>query len=80
MVRKSYEIYLRDGDWRITKFTYPDGSYLYIEHYCTAGRGRAITKGWVGMHYNYASMSKPCYVCSKVPPDGLQGLFAMLIW
>lgn len=78
------EVLFTDGDWRVQKFTYPgwrgvgEDSYIYVAHYCTAGRSGYPIKGWVGMHYCYNSMRAPCYVCERVPPAGLQGLFATL--
>jgi len=69
-----------EGDWRISKFSYYKGSYLCIQHYCTAGRGGSHFKGWVGTYYNFRSLTEPCYVCELLPPPGLQGAFIMLIW
>ena len=78
------ETLFTDGVWRIKRFTYPsfqgmgEDSYIYVAHYCTAGRSGSPIKGWVGTHYHYKSMSEPCYVCNGVPPEGLQGMFATL--
>ena len=69
-----------EGDWRISKFSYYEGSYLCIQHYCTAGRGGSHFKGWVGMYYHFGGLKERCYVCGHIPPSGLQGAFIMLDW
>ncbi len=74
------EIFFTDGDWRIARFTYTLGSYLSIQHYCTAGRSDNLAKGWVGMYYHYRGLKETCYICNRLPPDELQGMFIMLMW
>lgn len=73
-------VLITEGNWRIERFTYHIGYYYSIAHYCTAGRSGKMTKAWVGMFYQIRSTPEPCYVCSDVPPDGIQGAFTMLCW
>jgi hypothetical protein len=73
------EVFITEDIWRVVEFRYHSGSYMSIQHYCTAGMGDPPTKkGWVGMHYNWKSMKKPCYVCDNTPPEGIQGVFRMM--
>jgi len=69
-----------EGDWRIANFVYGTGHYFSVQHYCTAGRAGSHKKGWVGMYYHRRGLKESCYVCNRVPPDGLQGAFIMLNW
>ncbi len=70
------DVLITEGDWRIKRFTYHTGHYYSLAHYCTAGRSGFPFKGWVAMYYH--KVVDPCYVCARVPPDGIQGAFAMI--
>lgn len=74
------ETLLTEGKWRISKFSYHEGSYTCIQHYCTAGCSGWKMKKWVGMFYHFKGLGEPCYVCAQLPPPGLQGAFIMLNW
>lgn len=76
----SEEVYYTEGDWRVTEFKYVGGSYMSIQHHCTAGRSGSHIPGWTGMYYNYNGLNEPCYVCNRVPPEGIQGIFLMMKW
>ena len=74
------DVLITEGDWRIQRFSYHRGHYYSLAHYCTAGRSGSLLKGWVGMYYHHIGAWHPCYVCDRVPPDGIQGAFAMINW
>ena len=79
----STEVYITDGDHRVVEYIYGSGPYeryLSVEHYCTAGRSGSTKKGWVGAYYVTEHLTKPCYVCERVPPDGIQAVFIMMKW
>lgn len=73
------DVLITEGDWRIERFSYHIGYYYSIAHYCTAGRPGSALKEWVSMYYHHKFID-PCYVCDRVPPDGIQGAFAMINW
>lgn len=73
-------VYFTEGDYRVTDFHWAEGSYLSVQHFCTAGRSGSPIKGWVGQYYQHAQFKEPCYVCGRIPPNGIQGVFAMLQW
>jgi len=74
------EIYITEGNYRVADFKYPGGSYLSVQHYCTAGRAGSDLKGWVGQYYQHTQFEEPCYICGCTPPEGIQAVFCMMNW
>ena len=74
------DVYFTKGKWRIVEFFWDSGSYMSMQHFCTAGRGNSIIPGWTGMFYHTRQMSEACYVCDKVPSDEIQGVWIMMTW
>lgn len=74
------EVLHTEGRWRITRYTWHDGSYMAVGHFCIAERGENPTPGWAPMYYSHTQLWEPCYVCHSRVPDGLQGAFIMLDW
>jgi hypothetical protein len=73
-------ILLTEGDWRVVRFSYEGGAYLSVQHHCTAGLSGSPIPGWVGMYYQAAQLSEPCYVCDRVPNEKIQVVFILLVW
>ncbi len=75
-----HDILISEGDWRVQRFSWHDGSYISVQHYCTAGRSGSLFRGWVGMYYGYSNFTEPCYVCARVPAEKIQVVFTLLKW